>query len=173
MRYRPSQLSTALAAGLLCLAFAGCRPRGVDPIDLRASFKRIEPYTEAASPPVVKEFSLPGPGKLQIRMTLSPWYRAGEPVRFRSGVPVDGRDEGAWTTHVPGVAPLSSVSTPERWVDGEPLTIVSDYRVPKARPNLQLGLFPSAVRFGDGSMLQLANSVAVTLTFTPEGAAAP
>ncbi len=138
-------------------------------VDLRASFQRIPPYTKPASPPVAKGFSIPGPGTLRVTTTLSPWFRSSEPVRFRSLVPVDGRDEAAWTGHVPGVERVSSVSTPERWVDGAALTIVNEYRVSRARPSLEIGLFPSTVRHGDGAVEQLENAVQVTITWARDG----
>lgn len=162
-------LCRLLSAGLLGLAAAG-PALADDLVDLRASFVRIEPYTRPPSPPVTREFSVPGPGTLKLSTTISPWFRVGEPVRFRSLVPVDGRDEAAWASRLPGAERLSSISTPERWVDGGDLTLLSEYRVRKALPRLELGLFPSAARYGDGSMLQLANAVRVTIVWIPEGA---
>ena len=52
------------------------------------------------------------------------------------------------------------------WVDGAALTIVNEYRVSRARPSLEIGLFPSTVRHGDGAVEQLENSVEVTMTWT-------
>jgi hypothetical protein len=155
------------AASSLLLASAAVAD---DLVDLRASFARIPPYTQPASPPVTRAFSIPGPGTLRMVTTLSPWYRVGEPVRFRSQIPVDGQDEGAWAGRFPGVERVSTVSTPERWVDGAALTIVNEYRAGVARPSLELGLFPSAVRYGDGSMEQLENSVQVTISWVPDSA---
>ncbi len=139
-----------------------------DVLDLRASFKYIAPYTSLPSQPVARGFSIPGPGTIRMTTTLSPWFRSSEPVLFRSLVPVDGRDEGAWTGHVPGVERVSSTSTPERWVDGADLTIVTEYRARKARPSLEVGLFPSTTRYGDGSVEQHANAVQVTIEWRPD-----
>ncbi|MGE4070879.1 MAG: hypothetical protein AB7E72_06850 [Lysobacterales bacterium] len=155
-------LQCALVATLLLMPASASAAE--DLVDLRASFTRIPPYTQPASPPVTRAFTIPGAGRLRMVTTLSPWYRAGEPVRFRSLVPVDGRDEGAWAARFPGVERVSMESTPERWVDGAALTIVNEYRAGIARPGLEVGLFPSAVRYGDGSMEQLENSVQVTIT---------
>ena len=136
-------------------------------VDLRHGFPSIQPYTKPPSQPVSRQFSIPGPGTLQVTTVFSPWFRSSEQVQFRSTEPVDGRDEAAWSGHIPGVDKISSSSTPERWVDSAMLSIVSNYRVRKPRPGLQVALFPSTVRFGDGSILQLANSVQVIIVFTP------
>lgn len=150
------------------LTLSGAVALSDDLVDLRASFKYIPPYTTPPSQPVAKGFSIPGPGTIRMTTTLSPWFRSSEPVLFRSLVPVDGRDEGAWTGHVPGVERVSSKSTPERWVDGADLTIVTEYRTRKARPSLEIGLFPSTFRHGDGSVEQHANSVHVTIECQPD-----
>lgn len=147
-------------------------PSAAEDVDLRATFPHISPYTKPPSPMVIKDFSLPGPGTVKVVLILAPWFRTGTPLVYRSLVPVDGRDEGAWTEHFPGVDYLKSSSIPERWVDGSGLTITSEYRVNKARPRLQVALAPSTVRFGDGSVEQLANSVQVSIQFYPEGASA-
>lgn len=160
------------SAGVLLLLTAGLMvvsgARADELVDLRTSFARIEPYTRPPSPPVTREFSIPGPGSVRMRTTISPWFRSMDPVPFRSIEPVDGRDEGAWTGHVPGVERLTWTSTPKVWVDGGDLTIVIEYRVRKPRPRLVVGLFPSVVRHGDGSTLQLANSVQVTIEWTAD-----
>lgn len=159
--------------GLALVALVAAGPTvGSELADLRVSFPRIEPYRGGPTAPLAREFSIPGPGTLTVNVTMAPWYRVGDPLRFRSLVPVDGRDEAAWASHVPGADRVASTSTPERWVDGGDLNIVTRYRVNKARPRLEVGLFPSAVRFGDGSMLQLANSVQVTITWLPDAPAA-
>lgn len=162
-----------LGVGLLALALllSGSTAAADDLLDLRASFAHIPPYTQPASDPVRREFAVPGPGTLRMTTTVSPWYRVGEPVRFRSRVGADGRDEGVWTGGLNGLERLSLVSTPERWVDGAALTIVSEYRARSALQGLEVGLFPSVVRSGDGSLEQLANSVQVTITWTGEAQA--
>jgi hypothetical protein len=165
-----SRITRVMLAGCaLFLSLSATQAGAEDLVDLRHGFPSIQPYTKPPSQPVAREFAIPGPGTLQVTTVFSPWFRAGEPVRFRSTVPVDGRDEAAWVGHIPGVERIGSISTPERWVDGAMLTIVSEYRVNKARPGLQVALFPSTVRYGDGSYLQLANSVQVTIVFTPAG----
>jgi hypothetical protein len=130
--------------------------------DLRTSFVRIEPCTRPPSAPVTREFSIPGPGTLRRPTTMSPWFRSSEPVLFRSLEPVGGRDEGAWTGHVPGVEGLSnSVQvtiewTPDasglpapppaglegRWADGEEIVTL------QAQGNVVTGNYP----FRDGRL---------------------
>ena len=141
-------------------------------VDLRATFPAIAPYTRPPSPPAVREFSIPGPGQLRVVVTLVPWYRSTVVTQWRSLVPVDGRDEMAWTGHIPGADRISSTSTPERWVDGADLTIVTTYRVPKARLRLEAGLFPPTVRHGDGSVQQLQSSMSMRIDWTPDGSPA-
>ena len=140
-------------------------------VDLRHSFPHIAPYTKPPSPPATADFSVPGPGLLHIRLVLSPYFRSMEPLRFRSKVSVDGADESVFRPRVPGSIAVDSKSTPERWVDGAGLEIRSTVRFMKARPSMQVGLFPSVVRHGDGSSEQLANSVQVQIWFEPDGGA--
>lgn len=158
------------AGAALCLLAVVPMPnaRAQELLDLRATFPRIEPYTARPSAPVSKEFSIAGPGTLEVTTTFAPWFRSTSSVMFRALVPIDGRDEGAWVEHIPGAESLGFTSTPERWVDGSGLTIVSRHRVSKARPKLEAGLFPSVVRYGDGSFLQLSNAVQVTVRWLPE-----
>lgn len=165
----------AWVLGLISLGLAVCFSSSAKAdtlVDVRASFRAIEPYTAPPSPPVAKEFSVPGPGTLRVTTILSPWFRSSTPVQFRSIPPIDGRDEGAWAVRFPGAEAISATSDPERWVDGSGLTLVTEYRVTKALPRLQVGLFPSTVRFGDGSVQQLANSVQVIIVFIPAAGAA-
>jgi len=165
-------LSLSLRIALLVFAlFAVVALQAAELLDLRASFPRIEPYTKSPSLAVTRNFYVPGPGTLEITTVLNPWFRNTAPVRFRSELPIDGRDEAAWAEHVPGVDRIGSQSTPERWVDGQVLTIVSTYHVSKARPKLHAGIFPSVIRYGDGSQLQLANAAQITIRWQPDSLA--
>lgn len=161
------------AALLLACLVAPAASQAQALIDLRTTFPHVAPYTGSVSPPVVRDFAVPGPGVLHIRLVLAPYYRSMEPLRFRSLLPIDGADESVFRPRVPGAVALQTRSNPERWVDGATLEIDSTVRFSKARPQLEVALFPSVVRFGDGSLEQLRNSVQVELWFEADGAPAP
>jgi hypothetical protein len=138
-------------------------------LDHRASFAEVKPYSGQVSKPVIKPFSFPGPGRFRVRVTYSPWYRvANEQFRFRSTVPIDGRDFGGWVEFIPGATLISSHAVPNPRVDGAGLMIVYDITVRQAQPGMQAAIYPPVVRFGDGSAHQLLSSASVIIEGLPE-----
>lgn len=138
-----------------------------DPVlDLRVTFPERKPYTGPASQPVTKEFSFPVAGRFRITATYGPWYRVGsEQFKWRSIVPIDGRDYGAWVEFIPGVTTDGSKTraVPDPRVDGAGLVIVCEVAVRHAQPRMEAAIFPAVVRFGDGSLHQLPSSASVVI----------
>lgn len=56
-------------------------------------------------------------------------------------------------------------------MEGANLESISEYRVRQPLNDIEVGIFPSVLRFGDGSLQQLANSVEVQIEFVPDRAA--
>lgn len=163
-----SMFRKMIAGALLALTAVTANAQAT--VDMRQSFPHIPQYTNIPlTAPSIRDFAIPGPGVLHIQLILSPYYRSMEPLRFRSKVPVDGVDMSEFKSRIPGAGPsIGSTSVPEVWVDGSPLEINSKVRFTKARPSLQVGLFPSVAYYGGGSREQLNNSVQVKLWFEPE-----
>lgn len=138
--------------------------RGNANIDVRATFPEIKPYTSDPSKPVTRQFSFPGPGRFRVRVVYGPWYRnTNNMIKWRSTVPIDGRDFGAWSEFLPGGIGISKKTDPERFVDGGNLVIDEELYVRQAQPGMEVAIFPAIVRFGDGSFQQLRASASVTI----------
>lgn len=91
------------------------------------TFPEIKPYSGPVAQPVIKSFAFPRPGRYQVRVTYSPWYRVtNEMFLWRSTVPIDGRDFGAWVPDIPGATTVNSRSVPEIWADAATLQIISE-----------------------------------------------
>ncbi|MFN8612589.1 MAG: hypothetical protein U0931_33925 [Vulcanimicrobiota bacterium] len=135
-------------------------------IDLRASFPEVKQYTSGPSAPVTRRFSLPKPGLVRVRVVESPWYRCSDSVLYNA--PLAGQNKrGAWG-RFPGAENLGTRFHPERAVEGSGLESVSEYRIRRPLEDIEVGIFPSVVRFGDGSLQQLANSVELQIEFEPD-----
>ena len=151
---------------LIFLALVGlAAPAFADAVlDLRATFPEVNPYSGPMSPAVTEAFEFPGQGSFRITVTYSPWSRlTNEIFKWRSTVPIDGRDYGAWVDFVPGATAVSSRGDPEPRVDGGGLVVVYEITVRQAQPGMQAAIFPPVVRFGDGSFHQLPASASVVV----------
>jgi hypothetical protein len=136
------------------------------------TFPEIKPYSGPVAQPVIKSFSFPRPGRYQVRVTYGPWYRVtNEMFLWRSSMPIDGRDFGAWVPYIPGATTVSSRSEPEIWADAATLQIISEITVRQAQPGMQVAIFPPVVRFGDGSAHQLPASAKVEIVSLSESGA--
>ncbi|MBS2037302.1 hypothetical protein JST97_20105 [bacterium] len=159
-----TKLSTLILV-LLVSSLAQAQPG----VDLRATFPAIKAYTSGPSAPVTKRFEV-RPGLVRVRVIECPWYRCSDSVQFNA--PVAGQSQrGAWG-RFPGAEYLGTRFQPERAVEGANLESVSEYRVRQPLHDIEVGIFPSVVRFGDGSLQQLANSVELQIEFEPDKAAA-
>jgi hypothetical protein len=147
-------------------------PAFADPILKHgAGFPEIKPHSGPVSQPVVKLFSLPGPDRFRVTVTYSPWYRVtNEQFKWRSTVPIDGRDFGGWVEFIPGAIydGASDRSVPYPWVDGAGLVKTFDFTVRHAQPGMQATIYPPVVRFGDGSAHQLPSSASVVIDSIPD-----
>jgi hypothetical protein len=151
-------LSLVGVVGIVSPAFAGST------LDLRANFPEIKPYSGPASQAVTRSFSFPGRGRYRLTVTYGPWYRnTNEMIRWRSTVPIDGRDYGGWVEYIPGATLVGSSGVPDPRVDGAKLVVVYEFTVRQAQPGMQAGIFPPIARFGDGSMHQLPASASVVI----------